>query len=125
MNSSCTASYKNEPEFPPEPLSIMFIPANLDDGVFVFNVTYAAPITKFEELIFWIDEEPATTKSCEIYNEPVIVWVPVNTFALFVLAKVPLTASFAATLCVKFDAEVINELVTTPTSVNLVWTDAV
>ncbi len=35
-----------------------FIPANLELGVYVFNVTYAPPTIKFEELIFCIDDEP-------------------------------------------------------------------
>ena len=80
-------SYINDAVVNVEPESTTLIPAKFEDGVSAFKVTNAAPIAKFEEVIFWIDEEPWTTKSCVIYNEPVIVWFPVNTFVVFNLAK--------------------------------------
>jgi hypothetical protein len=51
MNSSCTESYKNEPEPPIEPLSNMFKPANLIAGFAVFKLTIFAPIFTADAVI--------------------------------------------------------------------------
>ena len=63
INSSCTESYKNEPEPPIEPLSIIVNPANLTDGFAVFNCTMFVPIETELALIYCILDEPCTTKS--------------------------------------------------------------
>ena len=44
MNSSSTLSYKNDPDPPIDPLSIIVKPANLTDGFAVFNCTMFVPI---------------------------------------------------------------------------------
>ena len=56
-----------------EPLSITAKPPNLTDGLSALTVIILSPMFNTDELMFCIDEEPATIKSCEIYNDPVIV----------------------------------------------------
>jgi hypothetical protein len=55
---------------------MIFKPAYLDDGENVFKVTIDVPITKFEELMFWIDDDPKTVKFWVTINEPDIVSLP-------------------------------------------------
>jgi hypothetical protein len=55
---------------------MIFKPAYLDDGENVFKVTVDAPITKLEELMFWIDDDPNTIKSWVTVNEPDMVSLP-------------------------------------------------
>jgi len=93
INSSSTESYKNEPEEPAEPESNIAIPPNLTDGWFTFNWMMLSPISKRDELMFCIDDEPCTIKSCVIYNEPLIVWVWVNVLLTLVLANEPVSDS--------------------------------
>ena len=61
-----------------EPLSITAKPPNLTDGLRALTVIILSAILTIDELMFCIDDEPATIKSWEIYNEPVIVCVPWN-----------------------------------------------
>jgi hypothetical protein len=54
----------------------------------VFNIIVFVPIDTADAVMFWIEEEPCTTKFCDINNEPVIVCVPKNVFEP-VVAKAP------------------------------------
>jgi hypothetical protein len=56
-----------------EPLSITANPPNLTDGFNALTVIILSEILTIDELICCIDDEPATIKSWETYNDPVIV----------------------------------------------------
>jgi hypothetical protein len=58
INSSCTASYKKDPEPPIDPLSNILKPANLIAGFAVFKFTIFAPIFTADAVIFCKDELP-------------------------------------------------------------------
>ena len=58
INSSCTESYKKEPEPPIDPLSNILIPANLIAGLAVFKFTMFAPMLTADAVIFCKDELP-------------------------------------------------------------------
>jgi hypothetical protein len=55
-----------------DPLSITAKPPNLTPGLNAFTVIILSAISKTEELMYCIEEDPATTKFWVINKDPVI-----------------------------------------------------
>ena len=67
-------SNNNEPDTcGDDPLSITAKPPNLTPGLNAFTVIMLSVMFKVEELIYWIEEDPATIRFWEINKDPVMV----------------------------------------------------
>jgi hypothetical protein len=63
-----------------DPLSTTASPPNLIAGLKAFTVMMLSAMSTTEELMYWIEEDPATTRFWDIKSEPVITWLAWNVF---------------------------------------------